>query len=116
MPESETPHVVSHENVVFLIDLELVSVMLCLRLGTTFMKRGVVFTLASLAFAGWAQAQAVNPALPTIPTNNFNVTKYGAIGDGKTDNTAAIVNAINAAAAKGGTVEFPAVRSLCTAA
>jgi hypothetical protein len=72
------------------------------------MKRGVVFTLASLAFAGWAQAQAVNPALPTIPTNNFNVTKYGAIGDGKTDNTAAIVNAINAAAAKGGTVEFPA--------
>ena len=82
--------------------------MLCLRLGTTFMKRGVVFTLASLAFAGWAQAQAVNPALPTIPTNNFNVTKYGAIGDGKTDNTATIVNAINAAAAKGGTVEFPA--------
>ena len=82
--------------------------MLCLRLGTTFMKRGVVFTLASLAFAGWVQAQAVNPALPAIPANHFNVTNYGAIGNGLKDNTANIQNAINAASAAGGIVEIPA--------
>jgi len=49
------------------------------------------------------------PALPTIPTNVFNVTSYGAVGNGSTDNTAAISNAIFAAsAAGGGTVEIPA--------
>jgi polygalacturonase len=72
------------------------------------MKRGVVFTLASLAFAGWVQAQAVNPALPAIPANHFNVTNYGAIGNGLKDNTANIQNAINAASAAGGIVEIPA--------
>jgi polygalacturonase len=80
-----------------------------LNLGTTFMKRGVAFILASLAFAGWVHAQAVNPTLPTIPAGTFNVTNYGAVGDGKTTNTTAIANAIAAAvAAGGGTVEFPA--------
>ena len=73
------------------------------------MKRGIVFTLASLALAGGVHAQGVNPALPTIPANNFNVTNYGAKGDGVTTNTAAIASAISAAvAAGGGTVEFPA--------
>jgi uncharacterized protein YccT (UPF0319 family) len=79
-----------------------------LRLRIIFMKPSVVLTLAWLAFAGWVHAQAVNPALPTIPAGNFNVTSYGAVGDGKTDNTAAITSAINAAAVNGGTVEFPA--------
>jgi polygalacturonase len=46
---------------------------------------------------------------PVIPARNFNVTTYGAIGDGTTINTTAIQNAINAAvAAGGGTVEVPA--------
>jgi polygalacturonase len=71
------------------------------------MKRGVVFILVWLAFADWVHA--INPPLPTIPTNVFNVTNYGAIGNGTTDNTTAIANAISAATkAGGGTVEFPA--------
>jgi polygalacturonase len=45
---------------------------------------------------------AQTPALPVIPTNTFNVTKYGAVGDGKTLNTAAIQKTIDAAAAAGG--------------
>ena len=49
-----------------------------------------------------------NPALPIIPANTFNVTNYGAVGDGVTVSTIAISNAIVAAFnAGGGTVEFP---------
>ncbi|HUA64817.1 MAG TPA: glycosyl hydrolase family 28 protein [Alphaproteobacteria bacterium] len=49
-----------------------------------------------------------SPQLPVIPVNSFNITAYGAVGDGSTTNTTAIQNAINAAAnAGGGTVEFP---------
>jgi polygalacturonase len=54
------------------------------------------------------RAQSVNPALPVIPAAVFNVTTYGAVGDGVTDNTLAIQNTINACnAAGGGTVEIP---------
>ncbi len=38
----------------------------------------------------------------------FSVAKYGAVGDGKTMDTAAIEKTIDAAAAQGGTVTFPA--------
>ena len=56
--------------------------------------------------AGWSQTA---PPLPVIPSNSFNVTNYGAVGDGLTTNTAAIQSAINAAStAGGGTVEIPA--------
>ncbi len=49
------------------------------------------------------------PTLPTIPAGTFNVTSYGAVGDGVTISTLAISNAIVAAsAAGGGTVEIPA--------
>jgi polygalacturonase len=52
-----------------------------------------------------------NPAtvpLPTIPAGSFDITTFGAKGDGKTDNTAAIQAALNAAnAAAGGTVTIP---------
>jgi len=52
-----------------------------------------------------------NPAtvpLPTIPAGAFDITTYGANGDGKTDNTAAIQMALNAAnTAGGGTVTIP---------
>ena len=51
-----------------------------------------------------------NPTLPSgIPTTVFNVTSYGAVGNGVANNTTAIQDAINAAeAAGGGIVEIPA--------
>jgi len=50
----------------------------------------------------------VVPPLPVIPTNQFPITDYGAVGDGVTDNTIVIQAAINAAsAAGGGTVVVP---------
>jgi polygalacturonase len=63
-------------------------------------------TLFSLSFAITGPAQA--PALPEIPGVTFNVTKYGAVADGKTMNTFAIQQTIDAAAAAGGgTVLIP---------
>jgi hypothetical protein len=71
------------------------------------MKSTVVFISAWLALAGWVRA--ANPAMPTIPATIFNVTNYGAIGNGLKDNTTNIQNTINAAnAAGGGIVEIPA--------
>jgi polygalacturonase len=61
-----------------------------------------------LAF-GAARLTAAPSGLPVIPSASFNVTVYGAVGDGATDNTAAIQAALNAARASGGgTVEMPA--------
>jgi polygalacturonase len=55
------------------------------------------------------------PLLPNIPTNQYKVTDYGAVGDGVTNNAAAIQSTINAAAAAGGgTVLIPAVGTLST--
>jgi polygalacturonase len=49
-------------------------------------------------------APSVNvvPALPNIPTNQFNITNFGAYGDGASNNASAIQSAINAAGAAGG--------------
>ena len=70
--------------------------------------RNSFIAILSLGLILKAQA-AVNPALPVIPTNIFNITSYNAIGDGVTTNTSAIQSAINAAsAAGGGTVVIPA--------
>jgi polygalacturonase len=68
------------------------------------------FQLAVIALGVLAATTALgNPTLPTIPPNLFNVTNYGAVGDGVTVSTIAISNAIVAAgAAGGGTVEIPA--------
>src|SRR5262249_11036390 len=74
--------------------------------------------LAALAFvlitAVAAHAQypmpIVNPAPPTIPAGNFNITNYGAVSSTTLTNTTAILNAISAAAGSanhGGTVEIP---------
>ncbi len=55
------------------------------QLRIMFMQRGVILVLASLVFAGWVHA--ANPTLPIIPTNIFNVTNYGAIGNGTNNNS-----------------------------
>lgn len=71
------------------------------------MKRNIAFLLLPLAFT--TVLRAANPALPTIPSTIFNITNYGAVGDGLKDNTTNIQNTINAAnAAGGGIVEIPA--------
>ena len=55
------------------------------------------------------------PLLPNIPTNQFNVANFGALGNGITNNAVAIQTTINAAAAAGGgTVEIPSAGSLST--
>jgi polygalacturonase len=57
-----------------------------------------------------AMAQSwVKPTLPMIPAGVFNVTNFGAVGDGVMTNTTSIQAAIQAAnAVGGGTVEVPA--------
>ena len=51
----------------------------------------------------------VNISEPAFPAKIFNITDYGAVGDGQTLNTEAIAKAISTcAAAGGGTVEIPA--------
>ncbi|HTS18402.1 MAG TPA: glycoside hydrolase family 28 protein [Verrucomicrobiae bacterium] len=63
-----------------------------------------IFLSAALCFACRGTAHADSPPLPSIPTNTFNVTAFGAIGDGKTVNTDAIQKTIKAASAAGGGV------------
>jgi polygalacturonase len=65
------------------------------------------FKISALALAGFyfafvGNVPAQNPPLPVIPTNTFNVTQYGAVGDGTTMNTAAIQKTVDAASAAGG--------------
>jgi polygalacturonase len=52
----------------------------------------------------WPEARAIvaETTRPTFPPVNFDVTKYGAKGDGSTDNTAAFKKAIEACNAAGG--------------
>jgi polygalacturonase len=63
----------------------------------------------------WDRAAAIarNAVAPTFPARDFDVTQYGAKGDGLTKNTAAIAAAIKACAdAGGGRVVVPAGRFL----
>lgn len=79
------------------------------------MKRAALSALLPLLLAACAAAAAVNPFTPpNIPppafnaTNRFNVRECGALGDGSTNETAAINQAIEKCnAAGGGTVAFP---------
>jgi polygalacturonase/PKD repeat protein len=76
---------------------------------------GTYTLVASNSIGTTSSSNAVLTVPPTIPTNNFMVTNYGAVGDGVTDNSGAIQSAINAAAAAGGgTVEIPSAGTLST--
>jgi len=89
-----------------------------MRIRTVLQKRGVhrrsvhsTLTVATvcgaLVLLASGPAHAA-PLLPNIPANQYNVLDFGARGDGVSNNTTAIQNTINAAAATGGTVEIPA--------
>ena len=76
-------------------------------------RRSVHSTLTVATVCGALVLLAPGPAhaaplLPNIPANQYNVLDFGARGDGVSNNTTAIQNTINAAAATGGTVEIPA--------
>src|SRR5260370_24739279 len=80
--------------------------------GTDVRPLAAVLLLAGLLSVVPPSAAAPAPPLPAIPVGTFNVTDYGAVGDGTTDNTTAIQRTINAArSAGGGTVEIPAPAS-----
>ena len=54
--------------------------------------------------AGWAQADAIvrGITMPTFPARTFDITAFGAVGDGKFSCTGAIRKAIAACSAAGG--------------
>ena len=63
--------------------------------------------ICAIAVFSMAAAAAASPK-PVLPNSVFSIAAYGAVGDGLTDNTAAIQAAIAAASlAGGGVVEFP---------
>ena len=64
-------------------------------------------TLSSFGVVISAAAQA-----PATPKANVDVAAFGAKADGKTDDTAAIQKALNAAAKQGGVVHLPAGKYL----
>jgi polygalacturonase len=69
--------------------------------------------VAGLVFTGVFRIPGQNLPLPLIPKATFNVTNYGAVGDGRTMNTTAVQKTIDAAsAAGGGTVWIPAGKFL----
>jgi polygalacturonase len=66
---------------------------------------------ASEAIAGWEQVDEILGRIkaPQFPNRDFNITDYGAVGDGQTDCTEAFRKAISAAQkAGGGRVVVPA--------
>jgi len=69
--------------------------------------------LAGLICADVSGARAQEIPLPVIPPTVFNITNYGAVGDGRKLNTTAIQKTIDAcSAAGGGTVQVPAGKFL----
>ncbi|HEY4153987.1 MAG TPA: glycoside hydrolase family 28 protein [Puia sp.] len=73
------------------------------------MKPGYFFLMAGrvLCFTGMILGLGL-----TVHAQFFDVTAFGAVGDGKTDNTFSIQRAIDSCAQKGGQVYFPAGKFL----
>jgi polygalacturonase len=70
----------------------------------------LVLWVVWLWLASGGLVPAGTPPLPVIPATNFNITNFGAFGNGVSNNATAIQSAINAAgAAGGGTVIVAAV-------
>jgi polygalacturonase/PKD repeat protein len=71
---------------------------------------------STISSAAVLSVLSMTPPPPVIPTNNYNVLSFGAVGDGTTDNSNAIQTAINTAESQsgGGTVEIPSAGSLST--
>jgi polygalacturonase len=77
------------------------------------LKLGIVAMLVSFVSMIGFRAPAQNIPLPAIPKAVFNITNYGAIGDDKTLNTAAIQKTIDTyLTADGGTALVPAGKFL----
>ena len=74
------------------------------------MKVKIPAAVFLLAWVFRGDAQTI--PLPVIPHATFNITRFGAVGDGKTMNTAAIQKTVAAAAGGGGTVLIPAGKFL----
>jgi hypothetical protein len=74
-----------------------------------FLKLGAVGVAGSVVAAG----RTASASTERTPGLNFDVISFGAKGDGKTLDTSAVNRAIEAAAAAGGTVLFPAGSYVC---
>jgi polygalacturonase len=71
-------------------------------------------TLALLGSLPLGQAKDVQPEIPRIPSAIFDVKDFGLIGDGTTDDTKAVQQAIDKASAQGGgTVKLSKGKILC---
>jgi polygalacturonase len=71
----------------------------------------LLFIPAGLAYAGWEQVPRILSRInaPRFPNQDFNITDYGAVGNGQTDCTESFSKAISAAhKADGGRVVVPA--------
>ena len=80
-------------------------------------RRRYCLALASIAILPFMVCPSFSFAKARAPFSNaagiYDIRNYGAIGDGLTDSTSAIQNAIDAASIKGGIVLIPIGRFLC---
>jgi polygalacturonase len=75
-----------------------------LRLSTAAAAAGSLMSAFAKEEAAWEEVPRILARItaPTFPKRDFDIKKFGAVGDGKTDNTAAIARAIAECAKKGG--------------